>query len=106
MTDLFDYLQTQKNEGGAVLGSYTVTDINMVAPKPQAFLFTAEGTGKRKGKLLTVAIKEANGSAGDSYEVDVTDTITTKTFSYAALSRQAVEQFLQTGLMPTADEPF
>lgn len=106
MTDLFDYLQTQKNEGGAVLGSYTVADINMVAPKPQAFLFTTEGTGKRKGRLLTVAIKEADGSDGDSYEVDVTDTSAGKTFSYAALSRQAVEQFLQTGLMPTADEPF
>ncbi len=88
------------------MGSYTVTDINMVAPKPQAFLFTTEGKGKRKGKLLTVAIREAGGSDGDSYEVDVTDTNAAKTFSYAALSRQAVEQFLQTGLMPTADEPF
>jgi hypothetical protein len=106
MTDLFDYIQTQKNEGGTVLGSYTVTDINMVAPKPQAFLFTAEGTGKRKDRLMTIAIKEADGSDGDSYEVNVTDTNAAKTFSYAALSRQAVEQFLQTGLMPNADEPF
>lgn len=105
MTDLFDYIQTQKNEGGAVLGSYTVTDVNLVAPKPQAFLFIAEGKGKRKGKLVTIAIKEIDGSDGNSYEVDVTDTNAAKTVSYAALSRQAVEQFLQSGMMPNADEP-
>lgn len=98
MTDLFDYIQTQKNEGGQVLGSYVVTDLNLIAPQPQTFLFTAEGKGDHKGRLATVAIKAINGT--DSYEVDFTDTDTARTISYGSVSRQAVEQFLQTGTMP------
>ncbi|QJD77691.1 hypothetical protein [Spirosoma rhododendri] len=101
MTDLFEYIQTRKNEGGQVLGSYTVRDLNLIVPQPQTFLFTTEGKGERAGKLATVAIREVSE---DAYEVDFTDTNAAKTVSYGSVSRQAVEQFLQTGLMPGAAE--